>query len=299
MVHLERHARKSEKGDSPTMPWIRGIIFTVLVPGTIALYIPFRMAERLSPPGGFWDAGWLVSVVGAMGYVLCFLHFLASGGTPAIFFTRPVRFLIGEEPGRLVQGGLYRVTRNPMYVSVLLVIFGQALRFSSWPIAEYGLLVWLHFHIVVVLLEEPHLREQRGPSYEEYCRQVPRWIGLGIPKTTSAMLLSVLVLTALSAATDISGKWEIEARFDDPNIEAGGFDCVVKQQGERLTGKCSDGTASLDGEIDGQMITWRVSNSEQPPVTTTFIGTLNRSGTTIEGKFSSGTRVGRFAAAKS
>ena len=298
MVHLERHAGKSKKGESPTIPWIRGIIFTVLVPGTIALYIPFRMAERLTPPGGFWNAGWLVSVVGAIGYVLCFLHFLASGGTPAIFFTRPVRFLIGEEPGRLVQGGLYRVTRNPMYVSVLLVIFGQALRFASWPIAEYGLLVWLGFHIVVVLLEEPHLREQRGPSYEEYCRQVPRWIGLGIPKTTSAMLLSVLMLAALSAATDISGKWEVEANFDDPSIGAGGFDCVLKQEGERLTGMCSDGTASLDGEIDGQKITWRVSNGAQPPAITTFTGILNASGTAIEGRFASGTRGGTFTAAK-
>jgi protein-S-isoprenylcysteine O-methyltransferase Ste14 len=297
MAHVE-HARESETGDPSAMPWIRGIVFTVLVPGTIAVYVPLRMAERLTPPGGFWDAGWLLSVVGAMGYVLCFLHFLASGGTPAIFFTRPVRFLIGEEPGRLVQGGLYRVTRNPMYVSVLLVIFGQALRFASWSIAEYGLLVWLGFHIVVVVFEEPHLREQRGASYEEYCRQVPRWIGLGIPKTTSTLLLSVFMLAALSAATDVSGKWEVEANFDDPNIGAGGFDCVLNQEGERLTGMCSDGTASLDGEIDGQTITWRVSNKEQPPVTSTFIGTLNRSGTAIEGRFSSGTRGGTFAAAK-
>jgi len=118
-------------------------------------------------------------------------------------------------------------------------------------------------------------------------------------KTLSTMMLAAFMLVALSASTDISGKWEVEARFDDQNIEAGGFDCVVKQQGERLTGKCSDGTASLNGEIDGQMITWRVSNSEQPPVTTTFIGTLNRTRTTIEGRFNSGTRVARFAAAKS
>jgi pimeloyl-ACP methyl ester carboxylesterase/protein-S-isoprenylcysteine O-methyltransferase Ste14 len=157
------------------MPWIRGLIFTVLIPGTVALYVPFRMAQRLTPPGGFWEAGWLVSAVGAIGYFWCFLGFLASGGTPAIFFTRPVRFLLGEEPRRLVQNGLYRISRNPMYVSVLLVIFGQAIRWASWPIAEYGLFVWLGFHIVVVVLEEPHLLEERGPSYQEYCRRVPRW----------------------------------------------------------------------------------------------------------------------------
>ena len=166
----------SRRSVVPT-PWIRGIVFTVLVPGTIALYVPLRMAEGLTARPGLWEAGWIVSAAGALGYSLCFLHFLASGGTPAIFFTRPLKFLIGEEPGRLVQEGLYRFSRNPMYVSVLLVIFGQALRFGSWSITEYGLLAWLWFHIVVVLLEEPHLREERGPSYDEYRRHVPRWLG--------------------------------------------------------------------------------------------------------------------------
>jgi protein-S-isoprenylcysteine O-methyltransferase Ste14 len=159
-----------------TGPWIRGLIFTLLVPGTVAVYVPLRMAERLTAPGGLWNAGWFVSAIGAAGYIACFLHFLASGGTPAVFFTRPVRFLIGEEPQRLVEAGLYRLTRNPMYVSVLLVILGQALRFASWPIAEYGLFMWLVFHLVVVGIEEPHLRDERGASYEAYCRQVPRWL---------------------------------------------------------------------------------------------------------------------------
>ena len=163
--------------NTPRVPWIRGTVFTVLVPGTIAAYVPLRMAERLTVPGGLWNAGWLVMAVGLAGYAWCLLGFLTSGGTPAIFFTWPVRALIGEEPHRLVEGGLYRVSRNPMYVSVLLVIFGQALRFASRSIAEYGLMVWLGFHLVVVLLEEPHLREERGPAYDEFCRRVPRWIG--------------------------------------------------------------------------------------------------------------------------
>src|SRR5262249_56435726 len=133
------------------------MIFTVLIPGTVAIYIPSWLAQSLTPPGGFWNAGWLASGIGAAGYVLCFLQFLASGGTPAGAFTEPVRFLVGEEPHRLIQAGLYRLTRNPMYMSVLLVIFGQALRYASWRIAAYGVLVWLSFHIVVVFLEEPHL----------------------------------------------------------------------------------------------------------------------------------------------
>ena len=161
------------------MPWIRGLVFTALVPGTVALFLPLRLWPGLRPAGGVWETGWLLIGLGSLGYALCLLQFLASGGTPAIFFTRPVRYLIGEEPRRLVQAGLYRVSRNPMYVSVLLVVFGLATRYRSAQIADYGLFVWLCFHLVVVLLEEPHLRGERGPSYDDYRRRVPRWIWSG------------------------------------------------------------------------------------------------------------------------
>ena len=42
-------------------------------------------------------------------------------------------------------------------------------------IAVYGLALWMMFHLVVVLLEESHLRRARGAGYEEYCRSVRRW----------------------------------------------------------------------------------------------------------------------------
>ena len=121
-------------------------------------------------------AGWLPVAAGASIYSVCLLGFLTAGGTPAIFFTRHLRFLIGEEPRRLVEGGLYRVSRNPMYIGVLLVVFGQAILFGSERLAEYGLAVAVIFHLVVVYVEEPHLRRERGASYQEYCRRVRRWL---------------------------------------------------------------------------------------------------------------------------
>jgi protein-S-isoprenylcysteine O-methyltransferase Ste14 len=64
-----------------------------------------------------------------------------------------------------------------MYVGVVLAVFGQALIFGSRDAAFYGAALWLCFHIVVVVVEEPHLRSERGPSYDEYCGRVPRWLG--------------------------------------------------------------------------------------------------------------------------
>jgi len=119
----------------------------------------------------------MVILIGAVLYGMCLLRFLLSGGTPAIFFTRHLKFLIGEEPTKLVHEGVYRFSRNPMYLSVLLVVFGQAIFFRSSEIAFYGISLFVIFHLVVVSIEEPHLRRERGAAYEEYVQRVPRWLG--------------------------------------------------------------------------------------------------------------------------
>ena len=147
------------------MLWVRGLIFTALVPVVIAYFLPRWLGFHPT----VWLAGWLLIAPGVLIYALCLIRFLAAGGTPAIFFSRPLRFLIGETPNALVSEGLYRYSRNPMYVGVLLTIFGQGL-------IGHGLIVWLCFHLAVVLLEEPRLRKQNGEPYDEYCRKVPRWL---------------------------------------------------------------------------------------------------------------------------
>ena len=163
----------------PTRPrpglWVRGAIFTILVPGVVGGWLPFAIAGT-HPAGGLWRTGWLLVGLGAAIYLACLTRFLAAGGTPSIYFARPLRFLIGEEPGSLVTRGLYQRTRNPMYVGVLTTIAGQAIVFASARVAIYALVVSGLLNVVLLLLEEPHLRRQRGATYEKYCRRVPRWL---------------------------------------------------------------------------------------------------------------------------
>ena len=154
---------------------IRGGIFTLLVPGIVGGWLPFAIADT-PPAGGIWQAGWLLVALGTAVYLSCLTRFLAVGGTPSIYFARPLRFLIGEEPGSLVTRGLYQRTRNPMYVGVLTVIAGQAIVFASPSVAIYALVMFGLFNVAVILLEEPHLRRERGAEYDEYCRRVPRWL---------------------------------------------------------------------------------------------------------------------------
>jgi protein-S-isoprenylcysteine O-methyltransferase Ste14 len=147
-------------------------IFLVIAPGVVAGYVPWRISRwEMQPP--FWGIGPLrvVGVVlilaGLPGLLDSFARFAVKGlGTPAPVF--PTR--------HLVVSGLYRYVRNPMYVAVAALIFGQGLLFGSVRVLEYGLAVWAAFFVFVVAYEEPTLRKSFGAEHEEYCANVPRWI---------------------------------------------------------------------------------------------------------------------------
>jgi protein-S-isoprenylcysteine O-methyltransferase Ste14 len=81
-----------------------------------------------------------------------------------------------DAPKRLVIRGLYRYTRNPMYVGVLTAILGWALIFKSSTLVFYGLCVGACFHLFVVFYEERRLRRLFGSEYDDYCARVGRWL---------------------------------------------------------------------------------------------------------------------------
>ena len=158
------------------MLWLRGLIFTVLFPGTVALWLPQVIRDGAPFGGGWWHAGWLAVVPGALLLLWSIARFLLVGGTPAPFLLRPLRALVGQEPSALVKRGPYRFTRNPMYVGVLLMVFGQAVLFRSAALAVYGAVLWLVFHVFIVVVEEPHLRSVHGSEYDRFCGEVRRWL---------------------------------------------------------------------------------------------------------------------------
>jgi protein-S-isoprenylcysteine O-methyltransferase Ste14 len=163
------------------MTLVRLIIFTILVPGTIAVYIPRWLVHQYPATidiGVFRYSGIIFVLAGSVFYLLSVVSFLIEGGgTPAIWFTKPIKFLIGEEPHGLVRGTMYRFTRNPMYLGVMSFVLGHAIWFEVTALFLYTIVLFLCFHFVVVFIEEPHLRKKNGASYEEFCRTVPRWIG--------------------------------------------------------------------------------------------------------------------------
>jgi len=150
---------------------LRAIFFVLLLPGTVAGYIPFSMLhteDRLRVPELSLSAvaASILAIAGTMVLLRCVWDFFAKGnGTLA-----PI-----DPPRLLVVSGLYRFTRNPMYNGVVALILGEAWLFGSVSLLEYALLVLILFHLFVVFYEEPALTSQFGESYRAYRRTVPRW----------------------------------------------------------------------------------------------------------------------------
>jgi len=151
--------------------WLKNLLFTVLVPGTVAVYVPlWLVGDRAVRAGATSVAGVLALALGAAIYAWCVWDFASFGrGTPA-----PI-----DAPKRLVARGLYGWSRNPMYVGVLTVILGQALLFRSFRVLAWVLAVWTLFELFVVLYEEPRLAREFGEQYARYRARVRRWLPLG------------------------------------------------------------------------------------------------------------------------
>jgi protein-S-isoprenylcysteine O-methyltransferase Ste14 len=147
-------------------------LFFVVAPCVVAAVIPWCINRwEFGPPlfgvGVTRAIGILLIAAGVPGVVDSFARFALQGlGTPA-----PV-----APPQHLVVTGLYRHVRNPMYVSVVAVILGQALLFGDWRLIVYGAVFWLACHVFVLVYEEPTLQRTFGAEYEAFRANVPRWI---------------------------------------------------------------------------------------------------------------------------
>jgi len=150
---------------------LRSLLFLILIPGTVAGYIPLRILRASSqlfiPPLSIsfaLAAG--LALLGICVLLVCVWDFFEAGrGTLAPF----------DPPRRLVVRGLYRFTRNPMYNGVILLLLGEVWFFHSTTLLRYTLVMFVIFHLMVVVYEEPALEAQFGDSYRAYRVAVPRW----------------------------------------------------------------------------------------------------------------------------
>jgi protein-S-isoprenylcysteine O-methyltransferase Ste14 len=143
--------------------------FLVLAPGTVAGLIPWLITKWRFGEGANTSGSVLGGILIALSLALlieCFVRFAVKGaGTPA-----PL-----APTAKLVVSGAYARVRNPMYVAVTGLIFGQALLFASAGLIAYGIIIWLAFLTFVIYFEEPRLQREFPDDYPAYFENVPRW----------------------------------------------------------------------------------------------------------------------------
>ena len=81
-----------------------------------------------------------------------------------------------SETSVLLTEGMYRYSRNPMYLGLLLLIIAATIWFGTW----FGIIISLFFivllNILQILPEEEALLQIFGEEYLEYKKKVRRWI---------------------------------------------------------------------------------------------------------------------------
>lgn len=153
----------------------KSVLAFLALPGVVAFAVPLLLIEPHWQESAIESLGLIPLLAGTTLLLWCVREFYVSGrGTLAPW----------SPPRHLVESGLYRFSRNPMYVAVLLVLLGWAITFRSWGLAIYALAVGVVFHLRVVLGEEPWLSRTFGDEWIRYKSEVPRWIALGRTRNT-------------------------------------------------------------------------------------------------------------------
>jgi protein-S-isoprenylcysteine O-methyltransferase Ste14 len=126
-----------------------------------------------------WPFGWLDGWPAALRYGLSLA--LLAGGTGLMAWAMGLFRRVGtavppwEPTTALVTTGPFAVSRNPIYVSVVMLYLGLALLFA----ADWALIVLipalLVLHFAVIRLEEAYLERRFGESYRQYRARVRRW----------------------------------------------------------------------------------------------------------------------------
>ena len=158
------------------MPAIKifGKVCIVVILGIVLVLGPMAMIglnRRWGLPSWQTAAGVVVgnvlTVSAVVVWAYCSRLFSRIGkGTP--FVTDP--------PTRLVMGGAYRYSRNPIYLAHVGFLLGWVLRSGCLLPLLYTVLITALIQAAIVWWEEPGLRARFGEAYVRYTEAVPRWL---------------------------------------------------------------------------------------------------------------------------
>jgi protein-S-isoprenylcysteine O-methyltransferase Ste14 len=147
------------------MLW-RAIFAFVALPGIVAFAVPLAFAGCVRPFPSQHAVGLVPLSLGVLLLWWCVREFYVEGrGTLAPW----------APPTHLVTSGPYRYCRNPMYVSVALILLGWAILYWLRTLFLYAACVAVASHLRVVFFEEPWAARTFGDPWISYIARTPRW----------------------------------------------------------------------------------------------------------------------------
>lgn len=109
-----------------------------------------------------------LAIAGAAISILGVMSFVRAGTT--------VNPLSPDAASSLVTSGVYRISRNPMYLGFLLLLLAWGVYLSNLPAFLFIPLFVVYMNRFQIAPEESALRSRFGPEFASYCNQVRRWL---------------------------------------------------------------------------------------------------------------------------
>lgn len=147
--------------------FLRALAAFLALPGIVAGLVPALIRHVESGRDQGYRAGWYLLTIGLLVLLACVREFYTAGkGTLAPW----------SPPRHLVTSGLYRYSRNPMYLGVLLILSGWAIGAASMGLAAYAGALGLAFQLRILYYEEPVLQRLFGEAWLAYRQTTRRWL---------------------------------------------------------------------------------------------------------------------------
>jgi protein-S-isoprenylcysteine O-methyltransferase Ste14 len=144
---------------------IRAIAAFIALPGVVGFILPISIGIFTGLPVRK-PASALAALCLGMFLLWCVRELYVAGrGTLAPW----------DPPRHLVTTGPYRLSRNPMYIGVVIILVGWCLFWGSCALGINTLLFLCGFHLRVLLFEEPWAARRFGAQWQTYRARVPRW----------------------------------------------------------------------------------------------------------------------------
>jgi protein-S-isoprenylcysteine O-methyltransferase Ste14 len=171
-----------------------------MVPALLALLLCFPVMMKKGAPGGPTRVKFKSKITLLVGILSKIIFF------PAVFYSvflplklETIWFYVGlpitlvglvgiilvlvgwanTPAGQPVTRGIYRFSRHPMYVAMVLILFGVSIISASWVLLLFAIITVVGVtRPFSVKIEEAQCLGHYGKAYREYMNRTPRWIGM-------------------------------------------------------------------------------------------------------------------------